>query len=395
MVLSESYWQNRFGRDPEILHRALQLNGDLYSVIGVMPASFQFPNDVTEMWVPITFQPNALVPTARSGTRYLRTYGRLAPGLTLEQASQRLDQLSRQMSQQYPKDYPLDQGWRFSLASMAHDDDGSLRTWLAILFAAVICLRMIVCSNVAGLVLVRSTQRQFDLSLRMALGASRFRIARQILAEVMTIALAAGLASLPIAKAGIWALVKFGPKYLPAGEPRLEPAIFWFAFGLSLLTGLVCGSYPAWNATRVPTLDSLKEGCHQRTASTRKRRLQNSLIAAQVAIAATLLTSGGLLIRSLIHLLESPLGFDPRNVLTLQISLPPNAMQRGNCKRASIIPCSTKSGALQASTRHRRAGCSPSAMAKTLISSKSSAGQSRPSTLTPTSTRYRGNFSRP
>jgi len=322
VILSESYWRSRFGRDPQILNRALKLNGDLYPIIGVMPKSFQFPNDVTEMWVPITFQPKALAPSARTG-RYLRTYGRLAPGLTLEQASTRLDHLSHEMSQQDPKSYPLAQGWHFSLAPMARDDDGTLRTWLAILFAAVTCLLAIVSSNVAGLFLVRSTQRQFDLSLRMALGASRFRVARQVLAEVLLISLAAGLAGMSIAKAAIWLLVKYGPKYLPSGQPQLDAPVFWFGLALSVLTGLICGAYPAWNATRFPTLDALKEGGHQRTTSANKRRLQNGLIVVQVGIATTLLICGGLLIRSLIRLLNTPPGFDPRNVLTMQISLPP------------------------------------------------------------------------
>jgi putative ABC transport system permease protein len=323
VILSESYWQSRFGRDPQILTRALQLNGDLYPVIGVMPSSFQFPNDVTEMWMPMAFQPNALAPSART-SRYLRTYARLAPGLNFEQAVARIDQLSREMSQRDPNAYPLDSmGWHFSLNPMARDGDGTLRTWLAILFAAVTCLLMIVCSNVAGLVLVRSTQRQFDLSLRMALGASRFRIARQVFVEVMVISLGAGLAGLLIAKTGIGALVKFGPKYLPSGQPRLEPAVFWFGLALALVTCLICGAYPAWHATRFPTLDALKEGGHQRSTSARKRRLQNGLIIAQVGIATTLLICGALLVRSLIRILDSPPGFDPRNVLTLQLSLPP------------------------------------------------------------------------
>jgi len=322
VILSESYWQSRFGRDPQILHNALQLNGDLYPIVGVMPASFQFPNDVTEMWVPIAFQPKALDPAARTG-RYLRTYGRLAPGLAIEQASARLDHLSHEMSKQDPKSYPLSQGWHFSLAPMARDDDGTLRTWLAILFAAVTCLLAIVSSNVAGLFLVRSTQRQFDLSLRMALGASLSRIARQVLAEVVFISLAAGLAGMSIAKVSISLLVKYGPKYLPSGQPRLETPVFWFGLALSALTGIICGAYPAWNATRFPTLGALREGGHQRTTSASKRRLQNSLIVIQVGIATTLLICGGLLIRSLIRLLDTPPGFDPRNLLSMQISLPP------------------------------------------------------------------------
>ncbi len=322
VILSEAYWQSRFGRDPRILDRALQLNGDLYPVIGVMPGTFQFPNDVTEMWVPIAFQPQALVPAART-TRYLHMYARLAPGVGFERASTGIDQLSHRMSEQNPAAYPLDRmGWRFFLTPMARDDDGSLRNWLAILFAAVTCLLTIVGSNVAGLFLVRSTERQFDLSVRMALGASRFRVARQVLAEVLIIAVAAGAAGLCIAKTGVCLLVKFGPKYLPSGEPRLEAPVYWFGLGLALLTGLACGLYPAWSATRFPTLGALKDGGQQRTTSAGKRRMQNGLIVAQVAVATTLLICGGLLIRSLLRLLDARPGFDPQNVLSMQISLP-------------------------------------------------------------------------
>ena len=324
VILSEAYWQSQFARDPQILHRTLELNGELYPIVGVMPASFKFPNDVTQMWVPVAFQPTQLTPSGRT-TRYLHTYARLAPGVDFKQAASRIEQLSREMSQRDSEAYPMDQmGWRFVLLPAAKDDDGSLRSWLMILFAAVTCLLTIVCSNIAGLFLIRSTQRQFDLSLRMALGASRFRIARQVLVEVMLVGFSAGLAGVLLANTGIRLFVKFGPKYLASGEPHLDGPVLLFGLALSVLTAIACGLYPAWNASRFPTIAALKEGGHQRTGSAGKRRMQRALIVAQIGVATTLLICGGLLIRSLIRLLDTPLGFDPHNVLTMTISLPRN-----------------------------------------------------------------------
>lgn len=322
MILSETYWQSQFARDPRILDRALELNGELYPVVGVMPASFQFPNDVTQMWVPVVFRPSELAGAGRA-SRYLHTYARLADGLELKQASSYMERLSREMARRDPEAYPMDRmGWRFVLLAANRDDDGSLRSWLVILFASVTCLLIIVCSNIAGLFLIRSTQRRFDLSLRLALGASRFRIARQVLVEAMLVGLSAGLMGLLIARTGIRLLVKFGPKYLDSGSPRLDSPVLLFGLGLSAITAVACGLYPAWSASRFPALAGLKEGGHQRTGSRSGRRIQHALIAGQVAVATALLLNGGLLIRSLARLLDTPPGFDPHNVLSMQISLP-------------------------------------------------------------------------
>jgi putative ABC transport system permease protein len=338
VILSESYWRGELAGDPEILSRTLEFDGQLYQVAGVMPRSFAFPNDVTQMWVPIAFRQEQLT----YQQVFLRMDARLAPGVTLDQASARMEQLSEQSSRDHPDARrSTGTGWRMFVSPMARDDDGTLRRWVTILFAAVMCLLLIVCSNVAGLLLVRSSERQFELSVRIALGASRVRIVRQLLAEVLLLSVGGGAVGLLLARAGISLLSEYGP----AGKLQFEAPVFWFGALMSLVTGVVCGLYPAWSATRISAADSLKAGGHQRTAG--KRTWQQGLIVTQVALATTLLLCGGLLMQSLIRLLNVPLGFDPKNVLSIQIALPnsryatPESRGRflnGLLEQATLIP---------------------------------------------------------
>jgi putative ABC transport system permease protein len=306
VILTEDYWQSAFGRDPRILNRSLQLNGELYPIVGVMPKSFAFPNEVTQMWTPM-----ALRDPADSRSYFLRMYARLAPGLDVLEASRRISHFSSPVS--------APPGWIYFLNPVARDDDGAVRRWLWILFAAVSCFLLIVCSNVAGLVLMRSSERRFDLAVRMALGAGRWRIARQVLTEVLLLTACGGIAGLGIARIGIVLLARYGPHI----APRLETPVFWFSLALSLLTGIVCGLYPALHSARAASVAGLTEAGWQRTAGRAGRLWQQGLIVAQVGVATALLVCGGLLIHSLVRLLETPLGFDARNVLTMYVSLPP------------------------------------------------------------------------
>jgi len=318
VILGEAYWRSAFGGDPQILHRSLQLDGELYAIVGVMPAAFVFPNEVTQMWTPIAFAPRAWEPAARQA-HYLHMFARLAPGLDFDRGAGRMEQLSHEMSLEHPDDYPFERlGWRFFLLPMARDDDGSVRAWLFTLFAAVTFLLLIVCSNVAGLLLVRSTERQADLALRMALGASPFRLARQVLAEVLTLTAAGGIVGLAVARACARLLARYGP----TGHAELNVPVFLFSSGLVVATGIVCGFWPAWMAMLTEAGAALREGGHQLTASAGKHRLRRMLAMGQVAVATTLLISGGLLTRNLAGMLETPPGFDAHNVLTMQISLP-------------------------------------------------------------------------
>src|SRR3984885_5956270 len=238
LILGEAYWRDVFAGDPRILQRSMQLNAEQYRIVGIMPRSFEFPNPVTQMWTPVTFAPKELANRVRPAY-YLRMIARLKPGLSWELASSRIGDLSRRMALQHDGSYREQPGWQWFVLPMAHDDDGSVRRWMTMLFAAVTGLLLVVCSNVAGLLLVRATERQFDFSLRMALGASRFRIARQALTEVLLLALAGGAAGLLIAKLGLAALTKYGPP----GKPQFESPVFWFGAALTLATGVACGLY--------------------------------------------------------------------------------------------------------------------------------------------------------
>ena len=316
VILSDAYWRSAFDADPQILHRALQLNGELYPIVGVMPGSFAFPNDVTEMWTPM-----ALRDPADNRSYFLRMYARLAPGLDAQQASARIDQLSRQIAIDNAQAHTLQShGWSYFLNPLARSDETVAR-WLWILAGAVACFLLIVCSNVAGLVLARSSERRFDLAVRMALGAGRWRIARQVLTEVVLLSGVGGIAGLAIARAGVALLARYGP----ANAPQLETPVFWFSAALSLATGVICGLYPALYSAGTASSSvagGLADAGHQRTAGGAARRWQQGLIVAQVGVATALLICGGLMIRSLVRMLETPLGFDPGDVVTMYISLP-------------------------------------------------------------------------
>jgi hypothetical protein len=237
VILSYAYWRSEFGGDPEVLDRALTLNGERYPVIGVMQPSFEFPNDVTQMWVPLTIRD-----PEDSRSYYLRMYARLAPGLDFAEASRRIGQLSRELGVHRPQLHAVaPQGWSYFLSPMLRNDDPSQRRWLWMLFAALVCFLLIACSNVAGLVLVRSSERRFELAVRTALGAGKWRLARQVLAEVLLLASGGSLAGLAIGRVGIALLVRYGP----STPPRFEAPVFWFYAGLCLLTVLLCGIYPA------------------------------------------------------------------------------------------------------------------------------------------------------
>ena len=317
VILSDAYWHSAFGGDSEILHRALELNGELYPIVGVMPKLFAFPNDVTEMWVPM-----AIRDPANSREYYLRMLARLAPGMSFAEGAARIGQLSRALAVQNPQLHTIaPQGWSYFLSPMLRNGDTAVRRWLWILFGAVACFLLIACSNVAGLVLVRSSERRFELAVRMALGAGKWRIARQVLAEVLVLAAGGGAAGLVIGRVGIALLARWGP----STPPQFEAPVFWFCAGMAVLTALLCGLFPALHsagAASIGASSGFSDVGRQHTLGRARRRWQQALAVAQVAVASGLLVCGGLLAHSLKRLLETPLGFEPRGVLTMQISLP-------------------------------------------------------------------------
>ncbi len=319
VLLSNSYWRAAFGRDPHILGKTMQLNGESYSIVGVMPASFRFPNEVTQMWVPVVFKPQQLAGAARQSI-YLNMYARLAPGIKLAEASKRLDRISRDAAVTNRGDYTIDTtGWKYFIVLLSTDDNITRRLWTWVFFTSAMVLFVIVCVNVGSLLLLRSAERAFETSVRLALGARWLHIARQSLIEVFAICTVGGCSGLLIALAAIRLLNRSGQ----FGDLHLVAPVFAFGAAMTILTTAFCAVYPIWAVTRSNPADALNTGGHQRTGARANQYWRRFLVAVQVAASTVLLALGGLLLHSYTQLLRVPLGFDADRVMTMQISLPP------------------------------------------------------------------------
>jgi putative ABC transport system permease protein len=316
VLLSETYWVDNFARDPAILNRTIQLDGKDYAVSGIMPASFVFPNDVTQMWVPLNFRPAQLTDGA---SYYLRTVARLRPGLSFASADAAIAQLTREYARVAPAGTPRARGgWAMFLSPLAADSNQPRRSWAMLLFGSVMLLWAIVCWNFASLLLVRCNEQKFELALRTSLGASRFRLSFGVFREALLLSGPGGLGGLLAACAGVKLLTRFGS----AGTLLMEPPVYLFCAALTALTGILSGVYPAWSAARGVAQEAIQTGGHQHTVSIKSRRWQQALIIAQVAAATVLLVLGGSLVRGLKEMLKADIGFDARNLTTVEVSLP-------------------------------------------------------------------------
>ncbi len=319
VILGEAYWQAAFSRDPHVLQKTIQLNGERYSVIGVMPRSFTFPNDATEMWVPTVFKPEWLGHLGRQNV-FLHMYARLAGGLTFNQASKRLEIISRQAAIRNRGDYTVDlAGWKYFIIPLSGENNSSLQSWTWILFWSVTALFAIVCVNVGGLLVLRSTQRAFEFSVRLALGAGVLRIAQGSILEVGTICTMGGIAGAFTAALGVRLLNVSGQ----FGRLHVSFPVLAFGIALTLAAAAFCSVYPLWRATRSNPVNAMSAGGHQRTESHSRQYVRRTLVVIQVAASTALLIVAGLLLHTYTRLLQTPLGFDPDRVMTMQISLPP------------------------------------------------------------------------
>lgn len=318
VLLSDAYWRTAFGEDRQIRGRHIQLNGESYSVIGVMPPSFSFPNNLTQMWVPVVFKPQQLVGSARQNV-FLHMYARLAPGVTFAEASKQLDRISRDAAARNRGDFTVDiSGWKYFIVPLASENNQSLRSWTWVLFASVMLLFAIVCLNVGSLLLLRSTVRAFETSVRLALGAGWLRVARQSCAEVFAICILGGAGGLLLALAAARFLSRDGQ----FGELHFAAPVFGFGAAMTVLTTAFCAIYPIWAVARRNPSEALNAGGHQRTGYRGKQYWRRALVTMQVAASTVLLAVGGLLLESYVRLIQTPLGFDAERVTTMQISLP-------------------------------------------------------------------------
>ena len=315
VVLSYRLWQRRFGGDPSLIGKTLSLDGKSLEVIGVMPADFNFPRN-TELWTPMNFRTAPEMMQRKA--HFLRPVGRLKPGVTLAQAQADMDAVAANLEAQNPES---NTGWNLRMVSLQEQLVGNIRPTLRVLFGAVGLVLLVACANVANLLLVRASSRRKEIALRMALGAGRFRIVRQMLTESMLLALAGGTAGVFIAAWGIDLLVGFsGNDIPPTAKIGIDGVVLGFTLCVSLLTGIVFGLVPALPATQPEKLsETLKEG--GRGGSSRNRT-RNLLVVFETAIAVVLLIGAGLLIRSFIRLQNVGPGFEAANVLTVRIDLP-------------------------------------------------------------------------
>jgi putative ABC transport system permease protein len=322
VVLSHALWQRQYSSDAGILGKAVKLDEKLYTVIGVMPASFRFPFDgaplseMADLWTPLVFDPHLLAPENRTQEFGVGLIGRLKPGVSLEQAQQDVISIANAFMQQYEYNGTVKVSPKaYQFAAYAVE---KARPLILLLVLAVACVLLIACANVANLLLARASHRSHEMAVRSAIGANPARLLRQCLVESFLLALLGGGAGVIFAKAAIAGLRQFGPADVPRlHDVVLYPEVLFFTLGISLLSAIIFGIAPAWRLSHVAPQSSLKESL-QTGPGRGTQRLQNAAATIEIAAALVLLICGGLLVRSFVRLLNSPFGFDPNGTYVVR-----------------------------------------------------------------------------
>jgi putative ABC transport system permease protein len=315
-VLSYGLWQKRFGADPNIVSKTVSLDGKKVEVIGVMPQDFNFP-EAAELWMPINFDSSPGLKQRKA--HFMRPIGKLKPGVTIAQAQADTDLVAKRLEEQYPES---NKGWNLRLVSLRERLVGNTRPTLLLLFGAVGLVLLIACANVANLLLVRAATREREIALRTALGASRFRIVRQMITESVLLSLVGGTLGALLAIWGVDLLVTLSAGSIPAtAHVRIDSTVLLFTLLVSVITGVLFGLAPALRTMKVNLSESLKEGGRTGSEGGKRNRTRSVLVVLESAIAVVLLIGAGLLIRSLYQLQNVNPGFDAHNVLTMRVDL--------------------------------------------------------------------------
>jgi putative ABC transport system permease protein len=314
VILSHHLWQDRFGGDPNVIGQSIALDGKTRTIVGVLANDMPVLTQA-DLWFPAPFE-NPGMQTRRS--HFLRPIGLLKSGVTISQAQAELDTISARLATQFPE---TNKGWSQKLEPLHSVVVGNVRPAFLVLIGAVALVLLIACANIASLILARNTVLRREIAIRTALGAGRFRLVRQLLTESLILASAGGVAGIFVATAGVELLKQLGSQSLPRlDEANVNSVVLAFTFAMAILTGLLFGLGPALKASRRDLTQSLKEGGSSGD-SRAKHRAHNTLIVAEVALSLVVLIASGLLLNSFWRLMRAPLGFDPTNVLTTEISL--------------------------------------------------------------------------
>ena len=319
VVLSHRLWLTRFGGDPGIVGRTLQVDRMPRTVVGIAPPGFSYPENV-EVWTPLLY--DELFRTNSRGAWYLNVVGRLAPGATVESAREEVATIAARLAKAYPD---ANEGVGGSVRSLHEATVGDTRRALVVLLGAVGLVLLVACVNVANLLLARISAREGELAVRAALGAGRGRIVRQLFIESLLLALVGGAAGVLLAGVLVDALIALQPQDVPRlAEVRVDRVVLGFAFGLSLVTSVLFGALPALQVSRRATAPALRHGSRGILGGARPG-LRGGLVVGQIALAMVLLVGSGLLIRSFSLLRQVDPGFDARSALSFQVSLPESA----------------------------------------------------------------------
>lgn len=313
-ILAHGLWESAFGADPDVIGRQIRLDDVPHTVVGVMEPGFEHPGDIG-VWAPLGMDADSFP----RNFYFLVVLGRLAPGVDLVQARSEMESIAVGLEEQYPK---TNTGRRVSLVPLREGMVGKVRSALWMLFGAVVLILAIACANVASLLVARATVRRSEVAVRTSLGATRSRLLRQGLTESLVLGVLSGGVGVLAALVLIRLLIRFGPSRVPRlAEANLDPGVLLFALGVSLVTGLACGLAPALQSSKPDLAQWLKTtGSASKTRT--GRRLLDTLVMVEVALAFTLLIGAGLLLRSFWGLLAVDLGYEPSGVVAVEVELP-------------------------------------------------------------------------
>jgi predicted permease len=331
VVISDSLWSREFGRDPGILGRRVQIDNDPYTIVGVLPPGFRHPGTAAtdvEVWAAAGYRADPYPKPERSLRMVPGTIGLVKPGISREQAQARLDAFAAQLRAEYATDYPAGSGWSIELEPLQESLVGNVRPMLLVLMGAVVLIILLASVNIANLLLARASGRQREMAVRLALGASRSRMIRQLLTESLILSLVSGIVGVLTAMAALH-FVQFLPVRIPRlAEVQVDWTVLAFALLVSLLAGLGFGLVPALQSSKAEIAVAMREGARGSGTSSKTNRLRGLLIASESALAVVLMVGAGLLLRTFWGLLQENPGFNPSRIVAADTRIPiPNNPQ--------------------------------------------------------------------